>query len=62
MALDFDHKSGIGLVLMLIGTLAFIPALFPEADGFISLVTVPAVVLLTIGTYFVGTDIRGQPV
>lgn len=62
MALDFDHKSTLGYALMLLGTLAFIPALFPSADGFTSLVTVPAVIVLTIGTYFVGTDIQGRPV
>ena len=62
MALDFEHKATIGYVLMLIGTLGFIPAVFPSADGTISLVTVPAVVILTIGTYFVGTDIQGRPV
>ena len=62
MALDFEHKSLVGYALMLIGTLAFIPALFPSTDGLLSLVTVPAVVILTIGTYFVGTDMQGRPV
>ena len=62
MALDFEHKATIGYVLMLLGTLGLVPAVLPGVDGTLSLVTVPAVIVLTIGTYFVGTDIQGRPV
>lgn len=62
MALDISHKAGIGYALMLLGTLGLVPALFPNTDGLFALVTVPAVLILTLGTYFVGTDIQGRPV
>jgi hypothetical protein len=62
MALDFEHKGTVGLALMLIGTLAFVPALFPNAGGVASYLVLPAVVVLTVGTYLVGTNIEGRPV
>lgn len=62
MALDFGHKAGVGYALMLLGTLGLVAVVFPAVDGVISLVAVPAVIVLTIGTYFVGTDNKGRPV
>lgn len=62
MALDFEHKGTVGLVLMVLGTLAFVPALFPNAEGFSSYILLPAVVVLTLGTYLVGTTNDGRPV
>ena len=62
MALDFEHKATVGYVLMLLGTLGLVPAVFPSVVGVLSLITVPAVIVLTVGTYLVGTDIQGRPV
>ena len=62
MALDFEHKAGVGYALMLLGTLGLVPIVFPNVDGMLSLMAVPAVIILTLGTYFVGTDIQGRPV
>ena len=62
MALDFSHKAGVGYVLMLLGALGLVAVVFPSVDGMFSLVAVPAVIILTIGTYFVGTTNQGRPV
>ena len=62
MALNFDHKGTVGFVLMLLGTLAFVPAVFPGSEGIASAILLPAVVVLTVGTYFVGTGNKGRPV
>ena len=62
MALDLSHKAGLGYALMLLGTLGLVAVVFPDVDGMLSLIAVPAVIVLTIGTYFVGTDIQGRPV
>lgn len=62
MALDFSHKAGVGYALMLLGTLGLAAVVFPGVDGVLSFVAVPAVIILTIGTYFVGTNNQGRPV
>lgn len=62
MALDFEHKAAVGYVLMLLGTLGLAAVVFPGVDGVLALVAVPAVIVLTIGTYFVGTNDQGRPV
>ena len=62
MALDFEHKGTVGLALMVLGTLAFVPALFPNTEGFAAYLLLPAVTVLTLGTYLVGTNNDGRPV
>ena len=62
MALDFEHKAVVGYALMLLGTLGLVAVVFPSVDGMVSFVAIPAVIVLTIGTYFVGTNNQGRPV
>jgi hypothetical protein len=52
----------IGIVLMIVGTAAFLPTVFPRTTLTIDLVAVVAAALLTLGTYLVGTDVDGRPV
>ena len=62
MALDFEHQAAVGYALMLLGTIGLVLIVFPSVDGILSFMAVPAVIILTLGTYFVGTDIQGRPV
>lgn len=57
-------KTGlVGAALMLVGTLAFLPGLFPGSSQTTTLVLLPtAALLLTYGTYLVGTDGDSRPV
>jgi len=56
------QRGMIGIVLMIVGTVAFFPTVFPGTTRTIDLVAVAAAALLTIGTYLVGTDVDGRPV
>jgi hypothetical protein len=61
--MDFTGKGTIGVVLMIVGTLAFVPGIFPTATGLMyDLLLVPAIGMLTLGTYLYGTDTDGKPV
>jgi hypothetical protein len=60
--MDFTTKGLIGLVLMVVGTLAFIPAVAPEAAALEQLLLLPAAAAVTYGTYLVGTEGDGRPV
>ncbi|SDM48488.1 hypothetical protein SAMN04487949_1819 [Halogranum gelatinilyticum] len=60
--MDFTKKGLVGIVLMVVGTLAFIPGLFPGATTLESVLLVPAAAALTYGTYLVGTEGQGRPV
>jgi hypothetical protein len=62
MDLNLSTKGLIGVVLMLIGTVAFLPGLLPGAGRTATLVLLPAALLLTYGTYLVGTDGNERPV
>lgn len=59
--LGMTLRSIIGLVLMLVGTVAFYPTIFPNTAFSIDLLTVLAAALVTIGTYLIGTDMNGRP-
>jgi len=52
----------IGIVLMIVGTAAFLPTVFPGTTRIVDLIAVVAAALLTLGTYLVGTDMDGRPV
>jgi len=54
-------RSLIGLVLLVVGTVAFLPAVFPGTSLTVDLLPVVATALLTIGTYLIGTDVDGYP-
>jgi hypothetical protein len=56
------QRGMIGIVLMIVGTAAFLPTVFPRTTLTIDLVAVVAAALLTLGTYLVGTDVDGRPV
>lgn len=59
--LGFTTRSLIGLVLLVVGTVAFLPAVFPGTSFTVDLLPVLATALLTIGTYLIGTDVEGYP-
>jgi hypothetical protein len=60
--LGLKTRSIIGIVLMIVGTVAFLPSVFPGTTRTVDLTAVAAAALLTIGTYLVGTDTDGRPV
>lgn len=60
--LGLTQRGTIGIVLMIVGTAAFFPTLFPGTTLTIDMVGVVAAALLTLGTYLVGTDVNGRPV
>jgi len=60
--LGLTQRGLIGIVLMIVGTVAFYPTLFPGTTRTVSLTAVAAAALLTLGTYLVGTDMDGRPV
>lgn len=60
--LGFTQRGIIGIVLMLVGTAAFLPTVFPGTTRTVDVVAFVAAALLTIGTYLVGTDMEGRPV
>jgi uncharacterized membrane protein len=59
--LGITQRSFMGLVLLVAGTVAFLPAVFPGTSLTIDLLPVVATALLTIGTYLIGTDVEGYP-
>jgi hypothetical protein len=60
--LGLTQRGLIGIVLMIVGTAAFYPTLFPGTTLSVDLTAVVAAALLTLGTYLVGTDMDGRPV
>jgi hypothetical protein len=60
--LGLTQRGLIGIVLMIVGTVAFYPTLFPGTTQTAGLTAVAAAALLTLGTYLVRTDMDGRPV
>jgi len=60
--LGLTQRGMIGIVLMIVGTAAFLPTVFPGTTRIVDLIAVVAAALLTLGTYLVGTDMDGRPV
>ena len=60
--LGLSTRGLVGIVLMVVGAVAFLPGLSPAAAGRTTFVLLPAAVLLTLGTYLVGTDVGGRAV
>jgi hypothetical protein len=60
MVLGLSKQSAVGIALILLGTVGFLPGMTsPTAPDVLLLA---AVILLTLGTYLVGTDVQGAPV
>ena len=55
-------RATVGAELMLVGTVMFVPGLAPQAGQLATLALLPAAVLLTYGTYIVGTSGGGRAV
>ena len=55
-------KGLLGLALMIVGVLGFLPALGVGTASLFRWALVPAILLLALGTLMVGTDISGTPV
>jgi hypothetical protein len=60
--LGLSQRGLIGMVLMIVGTVALLPAVTPRITATVGLVAVVAAGLVTLGTYLVGTDVDGRPV
>lgn len=56
------QQAMIGAVLMVVGTVLFLPGLFTNASQLATLALLPAAALLTYGTYLVGTSEQGRAV
>ena len=56
MGLFDDTRVLTGLALILVGTLLFVAAVLPNASGLSTYALVPAALLLTAGTWLVGTS------
>lgn len=62
MGLLSSKKALVGLVLMVIGTLAFLPGLFSNVGNLPVYGLAVAALVLTAGTYLFGTSGDGRPV
>ncbi|SFG44856.1 hypothetical protein SAMN04488063_2082 [Halopelagius inordinatus] len=62
MGLFSSKKSIVGAVLMVVGTLAYLPGVLSGTSELATYGLVLATALLTIGTYILGTSGDGRPV
>ena len=60
--MEFSQRSIVGVVLILVGTALFLPAVIPSTGGFVLVALVAGTATLVVGTYLVGTDVKGQVV
>ncbi|MFB6305110.1 MAG: hypothetical protein ABEH47_08080 [Haloferacaceae archaeon] len=56
------RRTLLGLALMLVGVALSAPLVLPSLTGSLTYALVPGVLLLTAGTYLIGTDVTGHPV
>jgi hypothetical protein len=56
-----SQRGLIGVALMVVGTVAFLPTVLPGTTWTVDLLALAAAASLTIGTYLVGTDVDGRP-
>lgn len=59
---DVPNQSAVGVGLMSIGTLLFIPGLMPGSSTLVLVSLVAAALLLTAGTYLYGVSEDGRAV
>ncbi len=57
-----DRKSLLGAALMLVGIVLFVPGIQPTSGGLSVITLLAGTLLLTAGTYLVGTSEGGRPV
>lgn len=60
--MNFTTKALIGIGLIVVGTLAFFPALSLDSASLAQWLLIPATAAVTYGTYLVGTEGDGRPV
>jgi len=60
--MELSKRSGIGVVLIIAGTVLFIPVAAPGSELPMMVSLFFAAVLLTLGTYLFGTSGGGRPV
>ncbi|MFB6157782.1 MAG: hypothetical protein ABEJ34_08075 [Haloferacaceae archaeon] len=56
------RRTLLGVALMLLGVALFVPPALPSVTGPTVYALVPGILLLTAGTYLIGTDVSGTPV
>ncbi len=59
---DVPNQAAVGLGLMIVGTLLFVPGVMPGSSPLVFASIVAAAVLLTVGTYLFGISGDGRPV
>jgi len=59
--MNLSTRTLVGTVLIIVGSVMFAPAMGVAATEFATLLLVPGTILLTAGTYLVGTDVAGSP-
>ncbi|MFB6126611.1 MAG: hypothetical protein ABEJ79_04855 [Halolamina sp.] len=58
--MELSQRSIVGVVLILIGTALFFPAVTPSTGQFVLAALSVGTAALVVGTYLVGTDVKGQ--
>jgi hypothetical protein len=61
MVFGLSSRGQFGAALMILGSLAFLPTLSPSV-GSVALLAAVGAVVLTAGTWLVGTDVEGPVV
>lgn len=59
---DVPNQAGVGIGLMVVGLLLFIPGIGVGSSGLVLVALVAAALLLTVGTYLFGTSEPGRSV
>lgn len=59
--MDLSTRTLVGIALILVGSVLFLPATGVTATGIATVLLAPATIILTAGTYLVGTDVKGAP-
>lgn len=57
-----NKKTIAGAVLLLVGTLLFVPSVYATTEFLWTLALAPAALMLAAGSYLVGTSEGGRPV
>jgi hypothetical protein len=59
--MDLSTRTLVGIALILVGAVLLVPATGVAATGAVTVLLAPATIILTAGTYLVGTDVAGSP-
>jgi len=60
MSILDSSRVPVGILLIVVGTLLFVPAIFPSTSQLFVYALAPAALLLALGTWLVGTS-EGSP-